>query len=715
MDVITFPRSILASNAQTLELHGFCDASLTATCAVVYIISTGTMETRQELLVSKNRVAPKETSVPRLELIGAVMLSKLIAHVKENLNNVEFSKCIAWSDSTTVLYWLKSRGTYSRFVRNRVDKITEQELDWKYVPTADNPADIGSRGCYPRELSKLWLNGPSWISKEHEWPNQQPVCETEESKSEVAKTKERALIEVDDNLQENALNKLLEKPYHKMLRITAYIYRFVRREHNKETLNACEIQNAEKFWIKEAQKEIDFEKEANLLQSDDGMYKITGRIQGYNPILIPRSHPLAKSLVCNAHRKTLHGGASIIICELRKRFWIPQLRTIAKSVVYNCEKCKRYRVKPIEPPSTGLMPEFRTEYTPPFTVVGVDFAGPLRYRLETYEANNDCPHDGKCYIALFTCATTRAVYLKLCRTAGQEEFQRVFKEFVTRRGRPKMMVSDNAKTFEATSEWLKVLKVDEDLNNYITKENITWRFNLSRAPWWGGFFERLIGIMKRALSKSIGKGFLRFHELENILYDIENFLNNRPLTYQGEDFERPALTPNTFLRESDTSTLEEDLEKIPEDTNISKRIAYIQRCKNELRYRWQDEYLHALQERHSINQGGQKVLPTVGGIVLLKDDVKDKAQWRIARVLKQLKGPDKQIRGFELQLGNGYIIKRPIQLVCPLELKAEERHVNDAQPVATALADERPQRKAKEEAKAKITALSKEVDNFIDK
>ena len=61
----------------------------------------------------------------------------------------------------------------------------------------------------------------------------------------------------------------------------------------------------------------------------------------------------------------------------------------------------------------------------------------------------------------FTCATTRAVYLKLCRTAGQEEFQRVFKEFVTRRGRPKMMVSDNAKTFEAASEWLKVLEVDE--------------------------------------------------------------------------------------------------------------------------------------------------------------------------------------------------------------------------------------------------------------
>ena len=186
------------------------------------------------------------------------------------------------------------------------------------------------------------------------------------------------------------------------------------------------------------------------------------------------------------------------------------------------------------------------------------------------------------------------------------------------------------------------------------------------------------------------------------------------MTYQGEDFEKPALTPNSFLRDNGNSTLEEDLEKIPEDTNISKRIAYIQRCKNELRYRWQEEYLHALQERHSIKQGGQRALPTVGEIVLLKDDVKDKAQWRIARVLKQLKGPDKQIRGFQLKLGNGYIVQRPIQLVCPLELKAEEEQVNDIQPVPTALADERPKRKAKEDAKAKISALSKEEDNFLD-
>ena len=160
---IIFRRFTLADNADAMELHGFCDASLTAICAAVYIISSGTNSKRQTLLVSKNRVAPKETSVPRLELIGAVMLSKLLMHVKNTLKDLTFAKCTAWTDSTTVLYWLKSKGTYSRYVRNRVSKVNEAELEWMYVPTGENPADIGSRGCYPDQLSELWFHGPQWI------------------------------------------------------------------------------------------------------------------------------------------------------------------------------------------------------------------------------------------------------------------------------------------------------------------------------------------------------------------------------------------------------------------------------------------------------------------------------------------------------------------------------------------------------------------------
>ena len=76
--------------------------------------------------------------------------------------------------------------------------------------------------------------------------------------------------------------------------------------------------------------------------------------------------------------------------------------------------------------------------------------------------------------------------------------------------------SDNAKTFKATAGWLKKLSLDEDIQCYLAKENIESKFNLSRAPWWGGFFKRLIGITKNALSKAIGRALLMFQELEEI-------------------------------------------------------------------------------------------------------------------------------------------------------------------------------------------------------
>lgn len=120
----------------------------------------------------------------------------------------------------------------------------------------------------------------------------------------------------------------------------------------------------------------------------------------------------------------------------------------------------------------------------------------------------------KAYIALFTCASTRAVYLKLCCDLSAEEFQRALKEFVARTGCPQTIVSDNGKTFVATGKCLSKLKKDQRLANYLGALEIKWKFNLAHARWWGGFFECLTAIIKRGHSKVIGKSLLTFQELE---------------------------------------------------------------------------------------------------------------------------------------------------------------------------------------------------------
>lgn len=163
--------------------------------------------------------------------------------------------------------------------------------------------------------------------------------------------------------------------------------------------------------------------------------------------------------------------------KVRERFWVQKLRSFIKRIVHNCNLCKRFRVKPLSAPTKSMLPEFRAELKDPFLVTGVDFAGPIRYRMAKRKV-------GKAYIALFTCTSTRAVHLKLCKDLTAPEFQRALKEFVARRGSPKLMVSDNGRTFIATKKWLKTLRKNENLSSYLMEQGIQWRFNMSRAPWW---------------------------------------------------------------------------------------------------------------------------------------------------------------------------------------------------------------------------------------
>lgn len=134
--------------------------------------------------------------------------------------------------------------------------------------------------------------------------------------------------------------------------------------------------------------------------------------------------------------------------------------------------------------------------------------------------------------------------MKLCGDLTAQEFRWALKEFIARRELPQVMISDNGKTFAATGKWLKVLKKDSSLFNFMGELKIKWSFNLSHGPWWGGFFEHLVGVMKRLLSKSLVRSLLKFAKIEEALIDMEASMNNRPLLYLEGECEQPIITPN---------------------------------------------------------------------------------------------------------------------------------------------------------------------------
>ena len=112
---------------------------------------------------------------------------------------------------------------------------------------------------------------------------------------------------------------------------------------------------------------------------------------------------------------------------------------------------------------------------------------------------------------------------------------------------PRVIYTDNGGTFVKTSTWPKQIHKDERVRGFVEEKEITWKFNLTHAPWWGGQFERLIAVVKSAMYKVIRGGFLTWDELAELMLDIEIQINRRPLSYVEDDLELPTLTPATFL------------------------------------------------------------------------------------------------------------------------------------------------------------------------
>ena len=120
----------------------------------------------QSLLVAKSRVAPKDTSIPRLELIAAMTLAKLQSNVLRALKLQRIRSVHNWVDSVTVLYWLANEGTWSAFVRNRVKKIKELgDAEWLFVPTGNNPQRSGHKGSSAKQTWKSMVQGTRLAAK----------------------------------------------------------------------------------------------------------------------------------------------------------------------------------------------------------------------------------------------------------------------------------------------------------------------------------------------------------------------------------------------------------------------------------------------------------------------------------------------------------------------------------------------------------------------
>lgn len=594
------PRWIRTAKENSLQIHGFCYASNKAYGITIYArITDQKGEIHSNLIMAESRVAPIKTlTTPRLELLAAVMLSKKI---KCLIETCEFSNASVylWSDSIIVLYWIKKAGhELKQCVGNRVEIILQntREHAWSHVESHDNPADLVSRGIEAKKLlnNKLWCEGPSWLKQtQTSWP-QTKMSTSPEMLEEVKKEiKTNKGVQVVFALKASDQKRLLYEQFSswdKVINVTAYTFRFmynispaIRRRQAKEQqfgnhLTREERANAIFVWIRHEQDKA-YSKEIASIKAKDtlppksaiaslhpildsnGLLRVGGRIDKANisyekkhPFIVPNGSRLAHLIISHAHQTCFHGGAQLTMRFIRNMYWIPKLRNQIRLYINRCVSCTR-QAGVVHKQIMASLPPVRLRPASPFQSVGVDMAGPFGMRI-TDKVNMNTRlrtqlPEIKAWVAVFVCLVTRAVHLEATEGMSTDDFLQAYQRFVSRRGNPEAVYSDNGTNFVgAANEMQEAFKIwqNEPIQHFVHANNTEWHFIRPCAPHEGGIWEAAVKAMKFHMKRVIGTQKYSIQGMNTLLASIEACLNSRPLCALSENpNDRQALTPAHFL------------------------------------------------------------------------------------------------------------------------------------------------------------------------
>ena len=503
----------------------------------------------------------------------------------------------------------------------------------------------------------------------------------------------------------------------RLLRVTAWVRRFIHNVQNKnekrieKQISSTEILECKEFWFKKVQKEeyrdliSDIKNQRkNQLQAQLGLYigdkdliRCRNRMDNLitndtSQILLPKSHYFTSLLIQDFHSRLLHSGVSHTLSQIRKQFWIPQGRSTVKTVLKRCLTCKRHEGGPYKIPHMPPWPKERITRSSPFSFTGLDYLGPLFIR------ERDSNETVKVWICLLTCMSTRAIHLELASNLSAESFLLVLRRFIGRRGVPIEIISDNAPQFKAVKSitekaWSNIQR-NHDVKSYLAYHGVNWKFITEFAPWKGGFYERLVGLVKRALRKSIGKLILSKEQLITLITEVEAVINSRPLIYVGDDFQHGcSISPADFLTLNRPTgfpiieDIQDDSEYVTRSSTASSVLESWKKGQRHLEQfwkLWRDFYLQSLQERATTCHKNPKTTahhhPSCEDVVLVKDNL-PRGSWKIAKIITLNKGSDGIIRTAKILFPNGKLTSRAINHLFPLETSftgTTDQPVNEA-------------------------------------
>lgn len=704
-----------------VQLHIFADASAVAYATVAYFRIETDDGVSCILIGSKTRVAPlKLVSIPRLELQAAVLGTRFAATIIES-HTIQISSTYYWTDSKTVVSWLRAdHRRYKQFVAFRVGEILESTdpCQWRWISTKLNVADDATKWeKNPKfENEARWFKGPPFLCLPiEEWP-------VDISEANVLQLTPESFEEIRPHLHHSVRLTQHVIPvedfscWWNLIRRHALVFRFINkcRVHASQprklktfksfALNRDEYQNAERYLYRLAQRD-GFPEEISVLKNNSktlsksqqgndqkrekqytalsknsairksspyldeyGVMRASGRLNAasYVPldvkssIILPKDHWITQLIITEYHKRYHHHNKETVINELQQRYHIPRMRTVVQKVIKNCPSCKITSATPRPPKMADLPPARLQAFCRPFTASGIDFFGPL---LVTIGRRSE-----KRWGVLITCLTTRAIHIEVAHSLSTDSCILSLKNFTNRRGMPNDIYSDNGTNFHGCERELRaaLASVDKEaLMREFTTPNTQWHFNPPSCPHMGGSWERLVRSVKNTLYRIQPRRNPNDELLLNMMIEIENTINSRPLTYVPVDSETPeALTPNHLLLGSSNGS--KPLCDV-DDSGIIFRKNWLtsQQFANQFWKRWLVEYLPTITRR---SKWFNNVKPIdEGDLVLIIDAKNPRNCYPMGRVVKTIVSKDGQVRRATVKTKTG-IYERPTVKLAVLDI-----------------------------------------------
>ena len=715
------------------QLHHFSDASEKGYGTASYMRTKNARgDVHCSLVMAKSRVAPlKQTSIPRLEL-GAATVAVRVNHMIQQELEIPVHNTYYWTDSKSVLRYIKNESTrFHTFVANRVAVIRDgsSHSQWRYVDTANNPADDSSRGLTIDSLlkSKRWLRGPEFLWKpEEEWPDSQEQVDHQLPADDI---EVKGIITNTMKTEEKigAVDKLLNQ-YSSWFRLKKAVAWFLKFKDYLQFKSKQQISLGSTLQEESDDKDSQTKSMpssklqiSDMQRSEMAIIQYIQRKSFPEEVEILQKHPVGTSKT-KADRVTKYVKKSSQLYKLNP-FMQDGVLKVGGRVSQSSlpEETKHQVILPKDSNITEMILREVHENTGHsgrnhilahlYRKYWVIHANALSRRIvhqcvkcrkqqakvgqqqmadlppdRITEGNPPFTSTGvdyfgpflvkrgrsvvKRYGVLFTCMATRAIHLEKADELTTDSCINAIRRFIARRGQVQEIRSDNGTNFVGAEKELRqeIQKWNQvKFQNELLQKNVQWKFNPPGGSHFGGAWERQIRTVRKIMSALVKEQVLTDEGLSTLFCEIEAIVNGRPITrVSGDAGDLEPLTPNHLLLLKANPNLPPCVAEKSEPY-ARKRWKQIQYLANVFWKRWTREYLVQLQERQKWLRPKENT--KIGDIVLVVDGSRPRNVWPMGRVTATMPDKNGLVRQAVIKTKSSTLV-RPVSKLCLL-LEAE--------------------------------------------